>query len=242
MGMLRALALLKATNGVACGSFAGVLYGLDEVRMHGKVVIVPPGGSQRRGVRRSGLQPEEITTVNGLRCTTGPRTLIDLAGSMTDTTWEQALESALRLRVTGLTELEKSLQRRHPGNGRVRRVLAMRPLDAPPTESLLETLAVQLIRDHHLPTPVRQLEVRDRWGQFVARVDLAWPILGVFLELDGQHHQHQPVYDARRETAIVAATGWLPGRFTWTEIRHHRKATARRIADLLKARPFQATH
>ncbi|MGH9032675.1 MAG: DUF559 domain-containing protein, partial [Acidimicrobiia bacterium] len=58
------------------------------------------------------------------------------------------------------------------------------------------------------------------------------PELGLFLELDGQHHEAQPVYDARRETAVVAATGWLPGRFTWHEVVHLPKTTARRLAAL----------
>ena len=100
---------------------------------------------------------------------------------------------------------------RIPGTARIRRVLALRPPGAPPTESLLETLMVQLARTvPGLPEPVRQLEVE--W----ARVDLAWPDLGLFVELDGQQHKDQPLYDARRETAVVAATGWLCGRFTWT--------------------------
>jgi very-short-patch-repair endonuclease len=65
-----------------------------------------------------------------------------------------------------------------------------------------------------------------------ARVDLAWPDLGLFVELDGQHHKDQPVYDSRRETAVVAATGWRCGRFTWTEVVRVPTATARRLADL----------
>ena len=63
---------------------------------------------------------------------------------------------------------------------------------------LLETLAVQLFRDNGLPTPTRQVTVINRHGTFVARVDLAWPELGVFVELDGQGHAGQPVYDASR--------------------------------------------
>src|SRR2546430_4158695 len=83
-------------------------------------------------------------------------------------------------------------------------VLVLRPAAAPPTESLLETLMVQLARTvPGLGPPVRQLEVFDEHGQFVARVDLAWPELGLFIELDGQQHTGQPVYDARRETAVV---------------------------------------
>ncbi len=77
-----------------------------------------------------------------------------------------------------------------------------------------------------LPDPVRQLEVGS------ARVDLAWPDLGLFVELDGQQHNDQPLYDARRETAVVAATGWLCGRFTWTEVVRVPMSTARRLAAL----------
>ena len=88
---------------------------------------------------------------------------------------------------------------------------------------------VQLIRAvAGLPEPVRQLWIEAAG----ARLDLAWPQLGLFIELDGQHHKDQPVYDARRETAVVAATGWLCGRFTWTEVVHLPNATARRLAGL----------
>ncbi|HVT75787.1 MAG TPA: DUF559 domain-containing protein [Acidimicrobiales bacterium] len=104
----------------------------------------------------------------------------------------------------------------------------------PPTESLLETLAVQLIReDPSIPPPTRQLEIYDKHGNFVARPDLCWPELGVFLELDGQHHKDQPVYDANRQNRIAIATGWRPGRYTWDQIKYAAKATLREIAALL---------
>ena len=113
-------------------------------------------------------------------------------------------------------------------------MLAVRPPGAPATESLLETLMVQLARTvPGLPPPTRQLEVYDSHGNFVARVDLAWPELGLFIELDGQQHKGQPVYDARRETAVVAATGWLCGRFTWHEVVRIPVTTARRLADVV---------
>lgn len=119
---------------------------------------------------------------------------------------------------------------------RVRRVVAARGgLDAPATESLLETLMVQLIRAvPNLPAPQRQVNVYNRNGRFVARVDLAWPALGLFIELDGQQHPGQPEYDASRQTAITATTGWLCGRFTWREVTTAPNATRRRLIDLLR--------
>jgi hypothetical protein len=231
----RQRAAVIATHGAASGSLAGVLYGLDAVEFNGKCVTVPPTGNGRRtGVRRCQLDERRITVVGGIRCTDGVQTMLDLAPILDDLTWEQALESALRKRLLALADVAAPPPRTL-GADRISRVLALRPVDAPPTESLLETLMVQLARlVPGLGPPVRQYEVYDEYGQFVARVDLAWPELGLFIELDGQHHLGQPAYDARRETAVVAATGWLCGRFTWVEVVRFPASTSRRLAALVE--------
>jgi very-short-patch-repair endonuclease len=95
---------------------------------------------------------------------------------------------------------------------------------------------VQAIRRAGLPDPVRQYVVTGRDGEFVARVDLCWPDLGIFIELDGQHHKGQPVYDANRQTRVVTATGWLVARYTWTEVVHTPKTCERRLKELLGLR------
>jgi hypothetical protein len=226
----RAVAAVVGSRGVAAGHLAGVLHGLDAVDLSDCHVIVPSGGNgHRMNARRRTVAPERIVVVQGVRCTDGRQTMIDLASTLDDLRWEQALESALRQRLLRVGDLN-DLPPRRPGSPRIRRVLALRPVGAPPTESLLETLMVQLARTiPGLGPPVRQFDVFDEHGQFVARVDLAWPELGLFIELDGQHHAGQPVYDARRETAVVAATGWLCGRFTWTEVATLPHSTARRL-------------
>jgi very-short-patch-repair endonuclease len=78
---------------------------------------------------------------------------------------------------------------------------------------------------------VRQHEVWDG-DVLIARLDLSRPEHGYFLELDGQQHQGQPVYDAIRQTKVVAATGMLPGRFTWTEVTRLPNSTRRSLAAL----------
>ena len=220
-----ARARVVASRVVARAQLAGVLHHLDGITLDGP----PP---RCRAALLGG-----VVEVAGVPCTGGRQTLIDLAACVDDTVWEQALESALRKRLTTVEALESALpalgRARTPGVKRIRRVLALRPAGAPPTESLLETLMVQLVRTvDGLGDPVRQHEVLDARGTFVARVDLCWPELGLFLELDGQQHAGQPVYDARRQTAVVAVTGWLPGRFTWREVVHVPRTTARRLQEL----------
>ena len=225
------LAELLARGAVAAGGLAGVLLGLDTVALDG------------HPVRRRPLTLDRQLLIDGVRCTTGLQTMIDLAADLDDLRWEQALESALRMRLTSVAELEDAVpglgRARVPGTARIRRVLALRPTGAVPTGSLLETLMVQLTRMHtQMPPAERQVQV----GPYF--LDQSWREIGLFLELDGQQHLGQPVYDARRETAIVAATGWLCGRFTWTEVVRVPKSTARQLDALAyqaARRPFRAS-
>lgn len=206
----------------ARGGLAGVLHGLDSVELDG------------HPTRRDRLSADKVITIGGIRCADGHTTLVDLAASLDDRTWEQALESGLRKRLTTVAAL--AAVRGVPGTARIRRVLALRPPGAPATESLLETVMVQLCRQvPEVGELTRQLEIYDDHGSFIARLDLARPML-FFFELDGQGHEGQPVYDAVRQTNVVAHTGMLVGRFTWTEVTRYTKATKARLARLaLKA-------
>ncbi|MEY2418563.1 MAG: hypothetical protein QOG90_1243 [Actinomycetota bacterium] len=198
--------------------------------------VAPRSSNKRDGARRTRLVGA-IVDVNGVRVTDGLQTLIDLAAELDDTRWEHALEAALRKKLTTVTAVEAAVPllgaRRAKGAALIRRVLDRRPRGAPPTESLLETYAVQLIRAYGLPEPIRQYRVYTSDGRFVARVDLCWPELGVFLELDGRGHDGQPVHDAARQTAVVAATGWLTVRATWRQVVYNQRATARDLAAVL---------
>src|SRR5207253_6648823 len=159
-------------------------------------------------IREATLPSSQVVTVAGVPCANGFPTLIDLAALLDDASWEQALESALRKGLTSVEALDRALpelgRARTAGAARIRRVLALRPAGAPPTESLLETLMVQVARDvAEVGEFVRQHVVRDENDTFIARLDLCRPDLGFFIELDGQQHKGQPVYDAMRETAVV---------------------------------------
>jgi hypothetical protein len=225
---LMALGRMLAADGEASGLVAGKFLGLDSIE-------IPSDDIPRR--RRGAISPE-LVLVNGIRCTNGLQTIVDIAPFVDDLVWEQALESALRKDLFKLEELASVVplltKSRTAGSPRIKRVLALRPAGAPPTESLLETLMVQLARrTPGVPEPTRQVVVDDEDGRFVARVDLAWPELGGFNELDGERHKDQPVYDAVRQTNVVTATGWLPGRFSWTEVRLNPVPTARRLAKFI---------
>lgn len=101
----------------------------------------------------------------------------------------------------------------------------------PPTGSELETRFVQLVRTTAVPTPERQVPVTRR-GRVIARLDLAWPEVGLFVELDGvaSHDRVEALlYDRHRQNEIVTSLGWRPLRFTWSDVVHRPRTTAREV-------------
>jgi very-short-patch-repair endonuclease len=225
-----ALARMRRGGAPTWGLVAARLYDLDAVHD-----LDPPDIIKRRRAQDLG---GEARLVRGVLCTSPLQVMIDLATFLDDDRWEQANESGLHQKLFTIEEelalLAELTERRTPGVARIRRVLALRPEGAAPTESRLETIAVQLTRKADgVPEPTRQHVVHNRHGDFVARLDLSWPDLGGFLELDGLGHRNQPVYDATRESAVVNATGWLPNRMTWREAYNNARWATRRLNEFL---------
>lgn len=114
-------------------------------------------------------------------------------------------------------------------------------------QSVAETRTAYLLWRQRLPKPEPQYEVRDREGRLVARLDFAWPALGVWLEFDGKEkyvkylRPGETVTDAvlrekRRESDIARLTGWRCLRITWDDL-----AQPARVAALLRQLFAEAT-
>ncbi len=115
-------------------------------------------------------------------------------------------------------------------------------------ESAGESRTMHLCWEQHLPRPKPQFEVADRSGQVVARVDFAWPGLGVFLEFDGKEkylkyrRPGESVADVvlrekRREERVCELTGWRCIRIVWADLYHPERTAARIRAVMAAARP-----
>lgn len=244
----RIIGNVLAADAVASGRLATGLHDVDAwppLPLVGDAIL-PPDRWSRRGdlvVHRTRPDADEVGCVRGVKCLLPPRLLVDTAALTTDDQAEQALEWSLRKGYTTLDSLTSLVaewgRRRRPGTKRLGSILARRAPGAPPTESLLETLFVQLVRrlrEEHpwIPEPIRQLEIRDSDGRLIARLDFAWPMFGLFIELDGEAHRHQPVYDAARANAVVERTGWRYARYTWSDLTRRPRATGRRLLAMLE--------
>lgn len=74
------------------------------------------------------------------------------------------------------------------------------------SESVQETKVRLMLVLAGLPEPQTQVEVRDRHGRFVARLDLYFPEFKVAVEYDGEHHApaEQRHADVERREALAA--------------------------------------
>ena len=158
------------------------------------------------------LGPEDIREVDGIPTTTPELVILHLAGMRRSADFVEMLIHAARRKRLITYESTRMTFERHARRGvhgtRVMRAALERWDPAQrPTESEMETLLLQAIREHGLAEPVLQFEVRDARGVFVARVDAAYPDSLLALEYDSkQEHsdEFQLAGDARRRNALAA--------------------------------------
>ena len=112
------------------------------------------------------------------------------------------------------------------------------------SESVGETRARHLCWTQHLPAPIPNYPIFDEHGVEIARVDLAWPALGVFLEFDGrvkyERHRREGesvsdcvIREKQREDRICELTGWRCIRIVWADL-YRPAETAGRIRRLFR--------
>jgi hypothetical protein len=192
--------------------------------------------------RRIGLA--DITRIGVIPVTAPARTLLDLAATLTAPALEEAVDAALRRELVRvdrmLARLNSDETRGRRGRGRLRAFLCDRS-SAGSTGSALETRFVRLLARAGLPKPIRQHELRDPDGTFIARVDFAYPKALIAIEVDGYaFHSGRNRWQAdRTRQNRIADAGWLVLRFTDLDLRE-RPAEIVRIVATARARRLPA--
>lgn len=211
------------------------------------------GRADRRQAARvphcSTLLVEDLTFRRGLPVTSGTKTALDVV-TLTDT--EHALvvmDGLLRAGETTIEHLERRGRSMSHDPHSLNLPIVLSRADGR-HESAGESRSDWLMWRHRIPQPIPQLEIRDRWGGVVARVDFAWPELGVFLEFDGKvkyqryRRPGESVTDAvlrekRREELVCGLTGWRCLRIVWADL-HRPERTAARIRATLRGETWAA--
>lgn len=147
--------------------------------------------------------------------TTPVRTLIDLVRSLDRPRLERAINEADKLGLVDPESLADALEayRGVPGVGALREVLDWHTFRL--TDSELERLFLDLVREAGMPTPVTGARLNG------FKVDFHWPHVGLVVETDGLRYHRTPAQQTRDRLRDQAhtANGLTHLRFTHAQIR-----------------------
>ena len=210
------------------------------------------GGDQRAGRRqrdwiphRGILEAEDREELNGVTISIAARSAFEVStlGGV-----ERALVAVNRLlhaKAMTIDEFTAQAEAHRDWPGSLTTNLVVHLAD-PRLESVGEDRFSYLVYRQGLPRPEPQFEVFDEHGLLVARVDFAWPELGVFVEFDGKvkyerHRREGETLDEflmrekEREVLVCQLTGWTCIRLTWADFAQP-ELVATRIRKVMTAR------
>ncbi|MEX2556039.1 MAG: DUF559 domain-containing protein [Actinomycetota bacterium] len=223
---LLAACLMAGDGAAASHRAAGALVHLPGIP-EGTVEISAP---KSRRVRRGGvvvhqvgaLARVDVTSIDAVPSTTVTRTLIDIAAVLGEEPLGEAIDDALRRRLTTIPRLRRRLaelgSRGRAGAKKLQRVLDTRD-GSPVSDSVLEARFLSLVRRARLPAPICQHPIRG-FGRLVAVADFAWPEARLAVETEGYRwHSGRTRWsrDLARRNALTAL-GWRVLHVTWSDV------------------------
>jgi very-short-patch-repair endonuclease len=177
---------------------------------------------------RSQLQPDEITIIDAIPCTTVSRTLFDLAAILSSDELASAINEAELLGLTDATGLPALLERypRRRGTRNLRDALAQSSYGTGHTKKELEARMKSLLFAANLPAP--EWNATIELGEPTYEVDVRWGKQRLIAELDGwQSHRTRRQFERDRERdRRLTKAGYRVVRMTW------RQLTPEAVADL----------
>lgn len=182
------------------------------------------------------LTDQDVMRVDGLPCTSVPRTLFDLARLLSDREFDaigEALLIAERLVLEQFIAATDRLARQGKGGSRNAKRFIDRRVGHPGT--VLERLGREAIVAAGLPLPIPELPIP--WLRS-SRFDDAYPELRVAIEWDSRawHLQRAAMRSDRQRDREAAAHNWILLRFTWEDVTERPAEVAAAIAQVLSQR------
>jgi hypothetical protein len=166
------------------------------------------------------IEFDEVTVERGIRVTTVPRTLLDLAAVLPQHQVERAINEAEVRRLTDPLSLGDLVGRypRRWGVPVIRSILAASRVGTTVTRSELESRFLALLNDSGLPRPETNVHllVAGRWIE----CDCLWRERRLVVELDGRaaHHTAAAFERDRERDRLLSAQGWRTIRITWRQL------------------------
>jgi predicted transcriptional regulator of viral defense system len=205
------------------------------------VTLPIPSARSRPGVdvhRSTTLEAADVTTIDGLPCTSLSRTLLDLAEVVDARGVEKAVDQAEVLRIFDLRAVQEVLSRARgrPGAAVLREVLAK--YDGPTlTERELEERFFGLCREAGVPRPAVNVWITLDDG-IAYKADFLWRAERLIVETDGwgSHGTRRAFENDRRRDRHLILAGWTIVRFTWRDVERRPEEVRETLARLWEAR------
>ncbi len=204
-------------------------WGLDLSHVH-LTNLLGAGERTQAGIahHRGVTVVDDVTRHDGSWLTAPARTALDTAARAARDPAVAVLDWVQATGLVGRDELEAGVERMQMWPGTIGLHHKLR-LSNGRAESVLETRAHLLCRDHDLPMFEPQFEVFHPSGRLAGRADGAWPAYRTLLELDGLgkylHHRRPGetiedcvVREKHREDLLRRLTGWTMLRLTWSDL------------------------
>jgi len=237
--MARAAWLWSGRRGVVAGLSASAMLGAKWIDAGNRPELIhtnrrPPAGLI---VRSDTLLPGETTEVAGMPVTTAARTAYDLGRRLTLREGVQRIDALMSATGVQVADIH-AVARCHPGARGLRRLRETLDLVDAGAESPYESLTRLIVVRAGFPRPVTQIEVHDRYGLVLARLDMGWPDYRVAVEFDGAQHwtdSAQRDWDIERQAALEAM-GWIIVRVSAGLLYKGREAFLDRVREALLSR------
>lgn len=229
-------------HAVASHRAAAALHGFDGFRPGVVEVCVP---RNRESLERDAIvhgwrrtDEEDLVFVEGIRCTSRARTLVQLGAVVGRHRVEQALDSALRDGLSASSIENRLIELWRPGRtgaGVLRGLIEDPRRSGALPDSWFERLVQQVLEAPGLPRPDLQYEVRLESG--VRRLDLAYPDVKLGVEAHSRRFHFGPSrIEADNERDLeLAAAGWEVVYVTWS-MAHEPHVLAGRLQAVYDAR------
>ena len=210
------------------------------------------GGDQRAGRRQSDWVPhrgilgaEDREEINGVVASKAARSAFEVTTLGGVERGLVAVNRLLHAKAMTMDEFKEQAAAHRDWPGSLTTNLVAHLADAR-LESVGEDRFSYLVFKQGLAKPEPQFEVFDEIGTMVARLDFAWPELGVFVEFDGkvkyERHRREGetleeflMREKKREELVCQLTGWSCIRITWADLARP-ELVATRIRKVMAAR------
>ncbi|QQG90191.1 DUF559 domain-containing protein [Mycobacteroides chelonae] len=229
--------LWTARSGVIAGVAASAVHGakwvdagvtVDLIHRHHKIA----SGLQ---IHRDILTDNEVDRVEGLAVTSPARTAFDVGRWLPQAAAVERIDALVA--ATGLVIAQvEDVMKMHKGARGLALLKSTLALVDGGSESPQETRTRLLLVKSGFPPPQTQIRVFNRYGDFIARVDMGWEDLKVGVEFDGAQHwldSRQRSRDIDRASEL-ADEGWAIVRVSADMLRHRAGTVVARVDEALR--------